>query len=142
MQETNEFAIFSLNDQEYGINIKDIRSIIKIEKITRVPSSPDFIDGVINLRGEIIPVANARKLLSFPPKKDDDASRIIIVEVGDYLIGMKVDKVYDIQTVNTNDIDTSKQLIKNFNNDFIEGAIKRDSRLIAILGIEQIFISA
>ncbi len=142
MQEISEFAIFSLDDQEYGIDIKNVKTIERIGRITRVPRAPEFIDGVINLRGEIIPVADTRKLLGFSSKENDGAARIIIVEVNDYLVGMKVDRVYDVQAIKLEDIDNSKQLIENLKNSFIKGVINFDGRLITILGIEKIFIAA
>lgn len=140
MQEMDEFVIFSLDDQEFGVDIKSVRTIERPGKITRVPKAPIFLDGVINLRGEIIPVADLRKLLGFEPKNIDSLTRVIIVEVDDYSMGMIVDRVYDVERIKSEDVDTSQKFLNNTDL-YIKGIANLNGRLVTILEVEKMFVT-
>lgn len=140
MQEMDEFVIFSLDGQEFGLDIKSVRTIERPGKITRVPKAQKFIEGVINLRGEIIPVADLRKFLGFQPKNIDTLTRVIIVEIENYSMGMIVDKVYDVERIRPSDVDTSQKFFDN-NNLYIKGIANINGRLVTILEVEKMFIT-
>ncbi|TZE83331.1 chemotaxis protein CheW [Calorimonas adulescens] len=136
--DTSEYVIFSLNDQEFGIDIRNVKTIERPSKITRVPKAPDYIKGVINLRGEIIPIAETRRLLNFLPKDIDSSTRIIITEIGEFSMGLIADRAYEVERISIANIDISQKFFDN-NNPYIKGVANIDGRLIIILDLEKMF---
>ncbi|MDI6602112.1 MAG: chemotaxis protein CheW [Thermoanaerobacteraceae bacterium] len=138
MEETKEYVIFSLKDQEFGIDIKNVKTIERPGKITRVPKAPEFIKGVINLRGEIIPIADTRKLLGFQSKEIDIATRVIITEIEDYSIGLIADRAYEVERISPTNIDVSQKFLENTNS-YIKGIANLNGRLVTIIELEKMF---
>ncbi len=118
INELKQFIVFKLDEQLYGVDIKNVQIIEKEKPITRVPKTPRCIKGVINLRGEIIPVICIRDLFELSYKEPTDASRIIIVKVDDSMIGIMVDEVREV-------IDLESENIENLQNiQNVQGKIK------------------
>lgn len=115
INELRQFIVFKLDEQLYGVDIKNVQIIEKEKPITRVPKAPRCIKGVINLRGEIIPVICIRELFELSFQETTDSSRIIIVKVDESMIGIIVDEVREV-------IDLDSENIENVQN--IQGRIK------------------
>jgi purine-binding chemotaxis protein CheW len=138
-EETKTFVIFRLGDEEFGVDVMNIREIAKISTITRVPRSPDFIDGVINLRGCLATVVNLRKRFGFLPKEIDADSRIIIAECEGKAFGMLVDAATEVLRIPVSDIETTPEMVATeISNEHLKGVGKVDDRLIILLDLKQV----
>ena len=132
----SKYIIFKINKEVYAIDVKSVNNIIQMPKITQVPSSPKYYRGVINLRGEIIPVMSLRRRMNY----DDDCftsnSRIIILNIGeDNLLGIVVDEVNEVLNISSNDIEQPSQFIKN-DASVVSGVGKIGDMIISILSVD------
>ncbi|PKM76136.1 MAG: chemotaxis protein CheW [Firmicutes bacterium HGW-Firmicutes-15] len=109
-----KFLIFSLDKENYGIEIKYVTEIIGIQLITDIPDLPLYIKGVINLRGKIIPIMDVRLRFGKEPRKYDDRTCIIVVDIKDMSIGLVVDRVFEVTSVPDEDIAAPPQMNKSF----------------------------
>ena len=117
-----QFVIFSIGAEEFGVSISEVLEITRLKDITRVPNGEDFIEGVINLRGRIHVVINLAKKLGLPQKGHDDETRIMIVELSDDRVGMIVDTVTEVLKVDNQNIKAAPELIsRKVNSDYITG---------------------
>lgn len=119
----DKYLIFSIGKELYGIDIKYVIEIIGIEPITEVPELPDYIKGVINLRGKIIPVMDVRLKFKKEAKEYDDRTCIIVVEIGGISIGLIIDRVVEVATIDENNISMPPKVNngKNNSNKYIRG---------------------
>jgi purine-binding chemotaxis protein CheW len=130
---------FRLDDEEYAIPITKIREIILMKPITRLPQVPPFIEGVINLRGAVIPIVNLRKRFGMPPRELGDETRTIVVTVRDQTVGCVVDAVTQVMRIAGDQIQPPPPSVLAIAHRFIAGLAKIDDRLIIVLEIEQLF---
>lgn len=133
------FVVTKLGGEEYGIEIDKVQSIEKITKITRVPKAPSFVKGVINLRGEIIPVISIRMLLKLEEVDFNDDTRIVIIKNNDIVIGVIVDnanEVVEINDENIDSIDVNSNLYKK--ESFIGRIGKVGIRLLMLFDIDKL----
>lgn len=137
-EETTQLVVFKLGEEEFGVNILQVREIEKLDQgLTRVPKAPRFVEGVINLRGEIIPIVDLRKRfgLTLPPLGLD--SRVIIVEVGEEAVGMLVDAVVEVLRIPLSAIESTPSITKGVNSYYLAGVAKVEERLIVLLNLER-----
>ena len=137
-EETSQLVVFKLGEEEFGVNILQVREIEKLDQgLTRVPKAPRFVEGVINLRGEIIPIVDLRKRfgLTLPALGLD--SRVIIVEIGDEAVGMLVDAVVEVLRVPVSAIESTPSITKGVNTYYLAGVAKVEERLIVLLNLER-----
>lgn len=128
----NKYLIFTIDKEEYGIEIKYILEIISIQKITRVPDLVDYIKGIINLRGKIIPVMDVRLRFKKMPMEYDDRTCIIIVDVDGLTVGLIVDRVSEVITIPEDQVVLPPITTKSAGNKYINGVGKvgEDVRLL------------
>ena len=139
-EETETFVIFRLGDEEFGVDVMNIREIAKVSKITRVPHSPDFIEGVINLRGCLATVVNIRKRFGFLLKEIDSDSRIIIAECEGKAFGMLVDAATEVLKIPVSDIETTPEMFTTaISKEHLKGVGKIGDRLIILLNLKHVF---
>lgn len=130
-----KFVIFKLDTEEYGIDILRVQGIERMLPITRVPKTPEFVEGVCNLRGSIVPAIDLRQRFNIPKKQHDDNTRIIVVSLEDIRVGLIVDAANDVITINSEDIEPTPSVIDSIDNRFISGVGKVQDRLIIILDL-------
>ncbi len=134
-----QLVIFNLGMEEFGVDIMKVQEIIRLPEITRIPRSPDYIKGVINLRGKIIVVMDLDKRFGLPSKEITDETRIIVVDVEGTIIGMVVDSVSEvIRLLNTNVDQTPDIINQKINADYLKGVGKIDERLLILLNLDSI----
>ena len=138
MSLNNEYVIFKLNNEHYGIEIKNVENIEKLIPITRVPYTEDFVEGVVNLRGVIIPVVDLRTRFGIPPRILDDESRIIIVNLAENKIGMIVDSSSEVLKLDREDIDAAPAVRGSIGTDFIREIGKNDGRIIMLIDLNKV----
>lgn len=133
-----QLVSFIIGIEEFGIDILHVQEIIKLIHITRVPNAEDYIAGVINLRGKVIPVMNMRKRLEMPEKEYDSDMRIIVVEVNKIVMGFIVDNVNEVIRIDRN---TLEETPKSYNSrvfDFVNNIAKLSDRLIILIDLEKL----
>jgi purine-binding chemotaxis protein CheW len=133
-----QYVSFILADEEYGVPILKVQEIIRYTKLTRVPQSSEFIEGVLNLRGRVIPVLDLRKRFALAQGERDRNSRIVVVEVDNRTVGMIVDGVSEVLQINRGDIEPPPPLGARVKTEFIEGMGKVGDRLMILLDIDRI----
>ena len=136
-----QFVTFRLGDGEYGVPIAKIQEIDRSSKMTRVPRAAEYMDGITNLRGEVVPVINARKRFNLPAKEADERTRVIIMELGGVKTGLLVDSVREVLNISTKDIaPPPASLSTSIDRQYISGIgkVDGDKRMIVLLDVEKI----
>lgn len=133
-----QLVTFKLGDEEYGVDILRVQEINRPVEITQVPEAPDFVRGIINLRGHVIPVVSLRKRFGMTVKDDDKQSRIVVVEMGGTIIGFMVDSVSEVLRIPMSTIEPPPSIITNVDSDYISGVGKLEDRLIILLNLDDI----
>jgi len=136
--EVLQFVTFTLNDEEYAVDILSVQEINRITEITKVPNSPDYVEGVINLRGKVIPVINLRSKFGFEARATDDNSRIIIMEIQGIINGVIVDSVSEVLRIPASAIEAAPSVASDTISQFIKGLAKLDNRLIILVEINNL----
>lgn len=135
-----QVVAFKLAREEYGVDILNVQEIKKLTDITRVPYTPDFIKGVMNLRGSVLPVIDLKKRLSLVEEPYSEDTRIIIVKVDDISVGMIVDAVTEVLAIGPESIEAPEAVVDgNVNgNNFISGVGNLNNRLVIMLKLSEI----
>lgn len=133
----DKYLTFTIKDEEYAIEIVFVKEIIRIQKITSIPDMSDYLKGVINLRGKIIPVIDVRTRFNLEFKDYSDRTCIIVVTFNETNIGLIVDSVSDVSKIFENDIELPPKTNKGTKNRFIKGIGKEGSKVKIILNLEQ-----
>lgn len=134
-----QFVVFKLGDEEYGIPITQVKEIIRLTTPTKIPKSPAFIEGVINLRGEIMPIVDLKKRFELELSEYDSDARIIVVEISDHICGITVDAVSEVLRISTSSIEPPPGMMANIDVEYIAGVGKVEDRLLIILDIDKLF---
>ncbi|AXI39820.1 MAG: chemotaxis protein CheW [Bacillaceae bacterium] len=130
--------VFQLQDKEYGVFVQNVKSIEKVDHITRVPKTADYIKGVINLRGVVTPIIDLRKRLNMPEKEITDQTRVIIAVQNEMEVGLIVDSANDVVDISEDSIEPAPSVIEQVETEFIKGITKLDKRLIMLLDLEKV----
>ena len=138
IMEDVQVAAFKLLKEEYGVNILNVQEIKVLTDITRVPFAPDYIKGVINLRGSVLPVIDLKRRIGLEDAPYTDATRIVIMTIGEFFIGMIVDAVTEVLTISGRDINPAKDVSDSTSNRFVSSIGNIDARLIIMLNLDEI----
>lgn len=133
-----KYLTFVIGDEEYGLEILKVREIIGIMDITAVPKTPDFVKGVINLRGKVIPVIDLRLKFSMEEAQRTEETCIIVVSVNDLEVGIIVDKVSEVQDISGEDIEDAPEFGAQVDTEFILGMGKTEGRVTILLDIAKV----
>lgn len=137
--ESVQVIVFKLGEERYGVDISQVREIIRPTQITRIPNAPDFVEGVINLRGQITTIVNLRKRFGMPPKPIDNDTRIIVVEYNSAVIGMMVDTVNEVKYLSQKDIEALPSIITSRNEaKFLKGVGKLPDGLLILIDLNKV----
>lgn len=137
-QEIKKVIVFELSNKEYAIEIDVVQGIERVMAITRVPRTPSYVKGVINLRGVVTPVIDLRERFELEKKDLDDNTRVIIVSLESYDVGLIVDTANDIVDVPVQSIESQPEVVGSVASDFIAGIAKVDQRLLVMLELERV----
>ena len=133
-----QFIKFKVGDETFGIKITEIFQIIKPQEVFKVPNTPAFVEGLLNLRGKVLTVFNLRKRFNMPEKENDENTKIIIVNMNGMLLGFTVDSVTEIVRVPDEEIESTPPVLQNFDRRFLSGVAKLDDKLILLLDFEKV----
>lgn len=133
----HQLVIFELANEHYGLDIATVESIIKMQEITSVPHAPNFVEGVTNLRGQVLPVIDLRKRFGLAQQEDTKETRIVVVEINGSTVGMVVDAVTEVLRVPTEAIEPPSPLVTTIDSAFMTGIAKMDERLVILLDLSK-----
>ncbi|RKX18560.1 MAG: chemotaxis protein CheW [Candidatus Zixiibacteriota bacterium] len=133
-----QLVSFKLGKEVFGIDILLVQEINRLIEITKIPQAPFYCEGVINLRGKVIPVINLRKKFELESKEWDRSTRILVCNVGDSVIGMIVDSVEEVLKIPKSTLEQTPDIVSSVNSDYIEGIAKQEDQLLMYLNVAKI----
>lgn len=137
----DEFLAFTLGGEEYGINILRVQEIRGYEPVTRIANAPDFIKGVVNLRGTIVPIVDMRIKLGLGSPTYDPLTVVIILNIAGRVVGMVVDSVSDVTTLSAEQLKPAPEINTSFDNDFLIGLGTLGDRMLILVDIDKLMSS-
>jgi purine-binding chemotaxis protein CheW len=137
-KELLQLVSFKIGDEEFGVDILSVQEINRMSQITKVPNTPDFIEGVINLRGRIIPVIDLRVKLGMARIQHGKNTRIVVVELKGKTLGFIVDEVNEVLRVPREITEAPPDMVGSINSDYITSIGKLEDRLLILLDLEKI----
>lgn len=137
-QEKAQLVIFQLGSESYGVDIQRAREIVRVPQITRVPRAPEFIEGIMNLRGTIIPVIDLRQRFRLGRSERSESTRIIVVELGEQTVGMIVDAVSEVLHLDADKVEDPSPYMTGVDSRFITGVGNLGDRLIILIDLEKV----
>ncbi len=140
LDELIQLVSFRLGQEEFGVDILNVQEINRMVEITKVPQAPHYCEGVINLRGKVIPVVDLRKKFDMEAAEWDKNTRIIVCDVNDNVVGMIVDAVEEVLRIPSSTIEPPPEIITSGAVDYIKGVAKMEKRLLIFLDITKIAI--
>ncbi len=137
---TNELqmVVFDLASEYYGVDISDVREIIRMQNITRVPGTPDYMEGVLNLRGKIAPVVDLRKRLNLKVTEQTKESRIVVIDINNKDVGVIVDGVTEVLRIPESSVEPPSQMLTNGDRVHLKGIAKLQDKLVILLDMDSI----
>ena len=133
-----QLVSFKLGKEVFGIDILLVQEINRMIEITKIPQAPFYCEGVINLRGKVIPVINLRKKFELESKEWDKSTRILVCDVGEDIIGMIVDSVEEVLKIPKSTLEQIPDIVSSVNSDYIEGIAKQENQLLIFLNVAKI----
>jgi purine-binding chemotaxis protein CheW len=134
----DKYLTFQLADEEYGIEIYHVTEVVGLQKITNVPDMPDFVKGVINLRGQVIPVMDVRTRFIMKPREYDDRTCVVVVNIKDTAIGLVVDEVREVLDIPEEQIEPPPKVSRSSGSRFIQGLGKTGDKVTIILDVQRL----
>ena len=137
----SQWVTFRLADEIYGIDVLQVQEVLRITEISPVPGAPDYVLGIINLRGNVVTVIDARSRFGLPAQETDDASRIIVVDAFDKVVGILVDNVSEVAYVPNAQIEIAPNVGADDSNKFVSGVSNRDDELLIMVDLAKLINS-
>ncbi|WP_075355727.1 chemotaxis protein CheW [Desulfovibrio sp. DV] len=133
-----QLVTFGIGEEEYGIDILEVQEIIRIMDITKIPNSPPHVEGVITLRGKVIPVIGLRCRFNMESRPHDSQTRIIVVDIRGIIIGFLVDGVSEVLRIQSNTVEPPPPVASGVESEYIKGVGKLDDRLLILLDLDKL----
>ncbi len=133
-----QLVSFNIGDEEFGVDILKVQEINRMVEVTRVPNAPEYVDGVINLRGKVIPIIDLRRRFGMPRKEKDKNSRIIVVELAGKVLGFVVDAVSEVLRIPGSVTEPPPSIIAGIKAEYITAIGKLENRLLILLDLERV----
>lgn len=138
-----QLVSFMLSGEEYGVEVLKVREIIRMITITKMPNTPHFVEGIINLRGKVIPIISMRKRFGLMESENDSQTRIMVMDVPGGLTGFIVDGVSEVIRIHSSEIQPPPSMVSgNIDQDFITGVFNHVDRLLIIMDVDRMFSPA
>lgn len=135
----NQYVTFNIADEEYGVEIKSVQEIVGHRALTYLPNSPKYVKGILNLRGNVIPIMDPRIKFNMADGKYDKSAVIIIVKANGKNVGIIVDQIKDVLTIESQNIEDTPEMSLNLDTQFITGIGKVGEKFVIILNVDKIF---
>jgi purine-binding chemotaxis protein CheW len=138
MESPLKVIIFQLDNEHYGVSLQQIRSIERVPETTSVPGTPNFIKGVINLRGIITPIIDLKERLNISGAENTDSTRVLIVQVGTSQVGLLVDAATEVLDIDSTKIEPASNIVTGANRGYLQGVAKLPDKLLILLDLENV----
>ena len=133
-----QFVVFQIAQEHYGGDISGVREILRLPEITRMPSLPEFVEGIINPRGTVIPVIDLHTRFGLPERDNTNATRVMVLNVGKSLVGAVVDSVSEVLSIGEDEIERVDMFSVRVSAEYITGVAKLENRLVILLDYEKV----
>ena len=133
-----QLVTFSTGDEEFGVDILKVQEIILPMAITKVPKAPEFVEGVINLRGKVIPVIDLRRRFGLKSKPQDKYTRIIVIEINEMIVGFVVDSISEVLRIPASTVEPPPPVVAGLESEYISGVGKLADRLLILLDLDRL----
>jgi len=132
-----QWVTFRLGEEKYGINVMQVQEVLRVSEIAPVPGAPAYVLGIINLRGNVVTVIDTRNRFGLMSKELDDATRIVIIETDEHIIGIMVDSVAEVVDLKISDIETAPNVGNEESSKYIQGVTSRDNELLILVDLNK-----
>jgi len=136
--ELMQLVTFSIGEEEFGVDILKVQEIIRMMEITKVPRAPEFVEGVINLRGKVIPIIDLRKRFGLSARGHDKHTRIIVIEINNMIVGFVVDSVSEVLRIPFSTVEPPPPVVSGLESEYISGVGKLEDRLLILLDLDRL----
>jgi purine-binding chemotaxis protein CheW len=133
-----QLVTFSIGEEEFGVDILRVQEIIRMMEITKVPRAPDFVEGVINLRGKVIPIVDLRQRFNLEKREHDKHTRIIVIEISNMIVGFVVDAVSEVLRIPADTVEPPPAVVSGLESEYISGVGKLEDRLLILLDLNRL----
>lgn len=133
-----QLVTFSIGEEEFGVDILKVQEIIRTMEITKVPRAQSFVEGVINLRGKVIPIIDLRRRFSLVSKPHDKHTRIIVIEISNMIVGFVVDSVSEVLRIPAGTVEPPPPVVAGLDSEYISGVGKLQDRLLILLDLDKL----
>jgi purine-binding chemotaxis protein CheW len=133
-----QLVTFTIASEEFGVEILKVQEIIRTLEITRVPRSPAFVEGVINLRGKVIPIIDLRRRFGIESKTSDKDTRIIVIEINQMVVGFVVDSVSEVLRIPASTVEPPPSIVAGIDSEYISGVGKLNDRLLIMIDLNKL----
>ncbi len=133
-----QLVTFRIGEEVFGVDILTVQEIIRLLNITRVPRSPNFVEGVINLRGKVIPIVDLRKRFGLKVRAHDNSTRIVVIDMANITVGFVVDEVSEVLWLPADMIAAPPGVVSGLDSDYINGVGKADDLLLILLDLDKL----
>jgi purine-binding chemotaxis protein CheW len=137
----NEFLAFTLGDEEYGIEILKVQEIRGFDNVTKIANAPDYLKGVVNLRGTIVPIIDMRIKFNMGEPRYDHFTVVIVINIGEKVTGIVVDGVSDVTTLTAEQIRPAPEMGSTLNTDYLIGVGTIDDRMLILIDIDKLMLN-
>ena len=143
MSESNQLVTFQLGEELYGINIMDVKEIVRVQDVRGIPNAPVYVEGIFNLRSEIIPIINLHKRFHIRKtaisEEDELLSGFIILDIEGMKLGVIIDKVSRVVTIEKEEVQPPPQMVSGIGAEYIQGVVRQENGYLIILNIRDLF---
>jgi len=133
-----QWVTFRLEDETYGVNVMQVQEVLRMTEIAPVPGAPSYVLGIINLRGNVVTVMDTRSRFALPPHEADDATRIVIIEAEDQVVGIMVDSVAEVVYLKQSEIEVAPNVGNEESSRYIQGVANRDDGLLILVDLDKL----
>lgn len=133
-----QWVTFRLDNEKYGIKVMQVQEVLRMTEIAPVPGAPDYVLGIINLRGNVVTVMDTRKRFGLMEAEPDDATRIVIIEAGSQVVGILVDSVAEVVDLRASEIETAPNVGNDESSKYIQGVCSRDNELLILVDVDKL----
>lgn len=136
--EVTQWVTFHLGEETFGINVMQVQEVLRMTEIAPVPGAPDYVLGIINLRGNVVTVMDTRKRFGLAQQESDDSTRIVIIEAGEQVVGILVDSVAEVVYLKQSEIENAPKVGNNESSRYIQGVANRDEGLLILVDLDKL----
>jgi purine-binding chemotaxis protein CheW len=134
-----QWVTFYLDKERYGINVMQVQEVLRVSEITAVPGAPEYVLGIINLRGNVVTVIDTRQRFRLPPRAMDDSTRIVIMETESQVVGILVDSVAEVVELRASEIEAAPNVGNEESARFIQGVCSLNGELLILIDLNKLF---